>query len=75
MLKKASTGETKVVYRKMKADYYRYTAEFKADDAKKAAAESAIMAYAIASNIASGNNVLTHSIRLGLCSQFLGVPV
>merc|ERR1711953_1060016 len=40
LLDKASSDESKVFYHKMKADYYRYIAEFKTDDAKKAAAES-----------------------------------
>merc|ERR1712232_1052524 len=41
LLAKASTDESKVFYHKMKADYYRYIAEFKVDTAKKEAAENA----------------------------------
>merc|ERR1711981_1165761 len=52
LLEKASTDESKVFYHKMKADYYRYIAEFKTDDAKKTAAENARKAYDDASNIA-----------------------
>merc|ERR1711957_812204 len=32
LLSKASSDESKVFYHKMKADYYRYIAEFKSDD-------------------------------------------
>ena len=31
LISKASNGESKVFYHKMKADYYRYIAEFKTD--------------------------------------------
>merc|ERR1711979_153202 len=40
LINKASSGESKVFYQKMKADY-RYIAEFTADDAKKKASENA----------------------------------
>jgi len=49
----------------MKADYYRYFAEFKTDDAKKAAAEHARKANDDASNIACAVLPVTHPIRLG----------
>merc|ERR1712071_623516 len=55
---------------KMKADYYRYIAEFKTDDAKKAAAENARKAYDEASTIASAGLPVTHPIRLGLALNF-----
>merc|ERR1711881_111528 len=45
LIPKASNGESKVFYQKMKADYYRYIAEFTDGDKKKAAAESARQAY------------------------------
>merc|ERR1712188_306151 len=70
LLDKASTDESKVFYHKMKADYYRYIAEFKTDDAKKAAAENARKAYDDASNIASAGLPVTHPIRLGLALNF-----
>merc|ERR1719192_2312525 len=41
LIAKASTGESKVFYQKMKADYYRYIAEFSDGDAKSKAAENA----------------------------------
>merc|ERR1719267_526207 len=34
LINKATTGESKVFYLKMKADYYRYIAEFREGDAK-----------------------------------------
>merc|ERR1719333_725712 len=45
LIPKSSTGESKVFYQKMKADYYRYIAEFTDGSAKAAAAESARVAY------------------------------
>merc|ERR1712228_533510 len=48
----ASTGESKVFYQKMKADYYRYIAEFSEDAAKLKAAESARVAYDEAQKVA-----------------------
>jgi len=70
LLDKASSDESKVFYHKMKADYYRYIAEFKADDAKKAAAENARKAYEEASGIASSGLAVTHPIRLGLALNY-----
>merc|ERR1711937_248444 len=70
LLEKASTDESKVFYHKMKADYYRYIAEFKTDDKKKEAAENARKAYEEASNIASAGLPVTHPIRLGLALNF-----
>merc|ERR1711939_29621 len=52
LLDKASSDESKVFYHKMKADYYRYIAEFKVDTAKKDAAENARKAYEDASQVA-----------------------
>merc|ERR1711953_288023 len=45
LISKASSGESKVFYQKMKADYYRYIAEFSDGDAKSKAAENARLAY------------------------------
>merc|ERR1711920_1026164 len=41
LIGKASSGEAKVFFQKMKADYYRYIAEFTDGDAKSKAAENA----------------------------------
>merc|ERR1712203_258009 len=45
LIPKASSGESKVFYQKMKADYYRYIAEFKDGADKDKAAENARLAY------------------------------
>merc|ERR1719162_2693129 len=45
LINKASTGESKVFYQKMKADYYRYIAEFSDGDKKNKSAENARAAY------------------------------
>merc|ERR1711878_24272 len=63
-------GESKVFYQKMKADYYRYIAEFTADDAKKKASENARLAYEEASKVAEKDLAVTHPIRLGLALNY-----
>merc|ERR1711972_818512 len=44
LIPKAGNGESKVFYQKMKADYYRYIAEFTDGDKKSAAANNAKLA-------------------------------
>merc|ERR1712014_120532 len=66
LIPKASSGESKVFYQKMKADYYRYIAEFTDGDKKSKAAESARQAYQDAQNVAEKDLAVTHPIRLGL---------
>merc|ERR1712187_345450 len=66
LISKASTGESRVFYQKMKADYFRYIAEFSADNAKSAPAESARQASEEASKVAEKDLAVTHPIRLGL---------
>merc|ERR1712157_280729 len=58
----ASTGESKVFYQKMKADYYRYIAEFTDGDKKSGAAESARKAYQEAAEVAEKDLAVTHPI-------------
>ena len=70
LIAKASSGESKVFYQKMKADYYRYIAEFKDGDAKKAAAESARASYEEAQKVAEKDLAVTHPIRLGLALNY-----
>merc|ERR1712156_776903 len=70
LLSKASSDESKVFYHKMKADYYRYIAEFKTDESKKLAAENARKAYEEASSVASSGLAVTHPIRLGLALNY-----
>jgi len=70
LLEKASSDETKVFYHKMKADYYRYMAEFKDGDSKKQAAEDARKSYEEASQVAGTGLAVTHPIRLGLALNY-----
>merc|ERR1719188_2458083 len=74
LIPKASTGESKVFYQKMKADYYRYIAEFSDGDAKAKAAENARKAYEEAANVAEKDLAVTHPIRLGLALNFSVLP-
>ncbi|CAN4092465.1 unnamed protein product [Withania somnifera] len=43
----STTGESTVFYYKMKGDYYRYLAEFKAGDDRKEAADQSLKAYEV----------------------------
>merc|ERR1712048_961552 len=70
LIPKAGNGESKVFYQKMKADYYRYIAEFTDGDKKTKAAESARQAYQDAQNVAEKDLAVTHPIRLGLALNF-----
>merc|ERR1712108_126384 len=70
LIGKASSGESKVFYQKMGADYYRYIAEFTDGDAKSKAAENARQAYAEAQAVAEKDLAVTHPIRLGLALNF-----
>merc|ERR1712157_558537 len=70
LIGKASSGESKVFYQKMKADYYRYIAEFTDADKKAKAAESARQAYEEAQKVAEKDLPVTHPIRLGLALNF-----
>merc|ERR1711933_616199 len=63
-------GEAKVFFQKMKADYYRYIAEFTDGDAKAKAAENARQAYQEAANVAEKDLAVTHPIRLGLALNY-----
>merc|ERR1712130_365135 len=70
LIPKSSNGESKVFYQEMKADYYRYIAEFSNGDARNKAAESAREAYTEASNVAEKDLAVTHPIRLGLALNY-----
>merc|ERR1712241_1104044 len=70
LITKASSGESKVFYQKMKADYYRYIAEFSEGDAKSKAAENARLAYEEATKVADKDLAVTHPIRLGLALNY-----
>nr|AIJ04692.1 14-3-3c [Morus alba var. atropurpurea] len=66
----ASAAESKVFYLKMKSDYHRYLAEFKAGDDRNEAAESTLSDYKAAQDIATTELAPTHPIRLGLALNF-----
>eukprot|EP00418_Pyrodinium_bahamense_P093665 CAMPEP_0179042030 /NCGR_PEP_ID=MMETSP0796-20121207/16459_1 /TAXON_ID=73915 /ORGANISM="Pyrodinium bahamense, Strain pbaha01" /LENGTH=199 /DNA_ID=CAMNT_0020738407 /DNA_START=84 /DNA_END=680 /DNA_ORIENTATION=+ len=70
LIARASSGESKVFYLKLKADYYRYIAEFSEGDAKAKAAESARLGYEDASKAAEKDLAVTHPIRLGLALNY-----
>merc|ERR1711957_883874 len=70
LISKSSTGESKVFYQKMKADYYRYIAEFTEGDKKSTAANNAKLAYEEAQTVAEKDLAVTHPIRLGLALNF-----
>merc|ERR1712232_320855 len=70
LIAKAGNGESKVFYQKMKADYYRYIAEYKDGADKTNAAESARLAYEEASKVAEKDLAVTHPIRLGLALNY-----
>merc|ERR1712206_61314 len=70
LISKAGNGESKVFYQKMKADYFRYIAEFSEGDAKIKAAENARLAYEEASKVAEKDLAVTHPIRLGLALNY-----
>merc|ERR1719488_321437 len=70
LIPKSSNGESKVFYQKMKADYYRYIAEFSVGGDKDKAAESADLAYGEAAKVATAELPTTHPIRLGLVLNY-----
>jgi len=70
LIAKATTGESKVFYQKMKADYFRYQAEYKSGDHKDSAAIGAKLAYQEAQKVAEKELAVTHPIRLGLALNF-----
>ncbi|KAF7836650.1 14-3-3-like protein D [Senna tora] len=63
-------AESTVFYYKMKGDYFRYLAEFKAGDEKKVVADQSLQAYQMASSTAETELPPTHPIRLGLALNF-----
>ena len=70
LIPKATSDESKVFYQKMKADYFRYIAEFTEGTKKSEAANSAKLAYEEAQKVAEKGLAVTHPIRLGLALNF-----
>jgi len=69
LITNASGAEAKVFYLKMKADYYRYLAEFAHGTSKENHADNAQTAYAKATETAIAL-APTHPIRLGLALNY-----
>jgi len=70
LISSASNGESKVFYHKMKADYYRYIAEFTEAGEKSKASAQAKTAYEDAHAVAVKELQVTHPVRLGLALNF-----
>jgi len=70
LIPKASTGESKVFYLKMKGDYYRYLAEVEIGDARKEIMSNSQLAYKDAFDVATKEMPPTHPIRLGLALNY-----
>jgi len=66
----ATSEESKVFYYKMKGDYYRYKAEFTADEARKEAGNKSLEGYQQALDAANKHLATTNPIRLGLALNF-----
>ena len=58
--------EAKVFFYKMKADYFRYIAEYSSGDTKNSSAQKALQAYADAGQIAKDSLSSTHPVKLAL---------
>jgi 14-3-3 protein epsilon len=69
LIKPDLPAEPAVFYQKMKADYYRYLAEFASGEKKEEHSKAANEAYTDATNAAAGL-APTHPIRLGLALNF-----
>jgi len=66
----ATGEESKVFYYKMKGDYFRYKAEFTAEEARKESANKSLEGYSSALKIAQEHLPTTNPIRLGLALNF-----
>ncbi|CAE7743776.1 BMH2 [Symbiodinium sp. CCMP2592] len=66
LLPKAETGEPKVFYLKLQADYYRYLAEFLEGEGQREALASAAESYVTATGEAEKHLMVTHPVRLGV---------
>jgi 14-3-3 protein epsilon len=70
LLPAAGDAASKVFYEKLKADYYRYSVEFKADDSRKSGAEKAKTAYESALQIATAELTKANPAYLGLALNY-----
>jgi len=70
LINSAQTSESSVFYHKMKADYYRYMAEFLTGEARDKQAGNSLESYKEAYKIAGEKLPPTHPIRLGLALNY-----
>jgi 14-3-3 protein epsilon len=71
LLGNCKSTEGQVFFQKMKADYYRYIAEYSQGDTQDKAANTALEAYEAAQSLATNGSLSpTHPIRLGLALNF-----
>jgi 14-3-3 protein epsilon len=70
LLPAAADATTKVFYEKLKADYYRYSVEFKTDSARKAGADKAKASYESAIEIANNGLTKANPAYLGLALNY-----
>ena len=70
LLKNSTTDDSKVFFKKMEGDYYRYYAEFTVDEKRQEVADKSLAAYKEATEIANATLAPTHPIRLGLALNF-----
>lgn len=66
LIPNSQDGEGKVFFYKMKADYYRYMAEYSTGDKKNQSAQKAKQAYDDANTVAKETLSPTHPCKLGL---------
>jgi len=66
LIPNSQDGEGKVFFYKMKADYYRYIAEYSNGDKKNQASQKALQAYNDAQTVAKETLSPTHPCKLGL---------
>jgi len=69
LIKNAGQDESRVFYKKMKGDYYRYLAEV-AMDSDEGVTKNSLEAYSDAYELAQTSMASTHPIRLGLALNF-----
>ncbi|KAI8055662.1 DNA damage checkpoint protein rad25 [Syncephalis plumigaleata] len=70
LIPNAADDESKVFYYKMKGDYYRYLAEFSAEEKRAEVGDKAYDAYKAAMSIADEKLEPTNPIRLGLVLNY-----
>ncbi|KAK8884226.1 hypothetical protein M9Y10_043332 [Tritrichomonas musculus] len=70
LLPAADDAITKVFYQKLKADYYRYSVEFKPEEERKDGANKAKEAYQAAMNIATSELTKANPAYLGLALNY-----